>query len=213
MKKLNRLFLLLFASLLLVVSACSAEEVSDPVKDKQDIGTLIKAFYKINPKTYRFGSFPGTGYSVKKYDELANKFFVVSLFPRESGTKLNPLGRLLLPPQFPIDEGEENFQLKVEAKELPKVKIEAPELDGQRGKVVTKLSDGSLVQFFLQKRPEGWRIYKVRTFTSAPKNLYFLPGLKALEDAYDGDMDEYPSTPNSPSFRTSNQASVTLSPW
>jgi hypothetical protein len=212
MKKLIHIFFLWSASLLLV-STSIAQEASTPAKDKQEIISLIKALYKIKPEVYYFAEFPGSGHSVKQHDELASKFFSISLFSRKTATKANPKGMIRLPPQFPNEDDPNNLIAENRNEPLPKIKVEVPELDNQRGKVVVKISDGSLVQLFLQKLPEGWRIYKARTFTHVPKDLYYLIGQENEREAYDGTMREYPDTPEAPRFESSDKPSLKLSPW
>lgn len=208
MKKLCTVFFLWFASLLLAVSACSAQEATDPVKEKQKIVSLIKALYEIKPDTYFFAEFPKKGHSVKDHDELASKFFLISQFTRNPASKAIPIGKLQLPSLFPLEDDPNNLIAENRNEPLPKVKVGVPELDGQRGKVVAKISDGSLIQFFLQKRPEGWRIYKVRTFSTDPGNLYFL-GSNQGANGFFGYMVEYPSMQ---AFSQDN-VDMKLSPW
>jgi hypothetical protein len=216
MKKLSHLFFLWLASLLFVASACSAQDVTDPVKDKQEIVSLIKTLYKIKPEIYYFATFPNGKYSEDKLSELAEKYFINDLNSKRNAKtkKIDPKGTVQLPNLYPLEEDPGNLRADYRNEPLPKVKIETPELDGQRGKVLVKLSDGSLVQFFLQKRPEGWRIYKVRTFTYAPKNIYLLIGEEENErESYRGSMHEYPDTPEAPHFDSSDKPSLKLSPW
>lgn len=210
MKKLCNVFFLWFASLLLAVSACSAQEVTDPIKEKQEIVSLIKALYKIKPEIYYFATFPNGKYSEDKLSELASKYFVNDLSARRNAKskKIDPKGTVELPTLYPLEEDPNNLKADYRNEPLPKVKIETPELDGQRGKVVAKISDGSLVQFFLQKRPEGWRIYKVRTFSTDPGNLYFL-GSNRGANGFFGYMVEYPSMQ---AFSQDN-VDMKLSPW
>lgn len=64
-------------------------------------------------------------------------------------------------PKFP-DPNE--LMAENRSEPLPKIKVLTPEIDNDRAKVLVKISDGSMCDYFLKKLPQGWRIYKIRSF-------------------------------------------------
>lgn len=203
-KRLGWIFVALFA-----VTACNAQEAAGSEADKQDVVALIKNIYKIKPEVYYFGQFSKLKFDENRQINLLKNYYVNDIFiKRLSSGKIDPTGQLFIPNIYPKEEDPNYLMAENRDQALPTVKVGVPEFDGQRAKLVAKISDGSLVHFFLNKRAEGWRIYKVRTFSREPANLYFLESNK-LADGYFGYMVEYPS---GQSFSEYNVA-MKLSPW
>jgi hypothetical protein len=202
---LSCLFFVLFA-----ITGCNAQEAAGSEKDKQDVVALIKNLYKIKPEIYYFAEFPKIGHSREKQAELLKKFFENDLMVRRNSDtgKIDPQGNLNLPNLYPYETEPNDLMAENRSEPLPTVRVGTPEFDGQRAKLVAKIAGGSLVHFFLNKRSEGWRIYKARTFSREPANLYFLESNK-LADGYFGYMVEYP---RGQSFSEDNVA-MKLSPW
>ena len=108
-----------------------------------------------------------------------------------------------IPLRYPKFPGPNELMAENRSEPLPKIRIQTPHIDNDRAKVLVKISDGSLCQYFLRKLPQGWRIYKVRSFENPPNNLYLM---KHDEDH----MEEYPSNVQ---FLSSNKLDMKLSEW
>jgi len=214
MKKLSGIFFLFVTTLLMVATACSAQVAIDPIKDRQDVINLVKDLYKIKPTIYYSANFGGLKFDIKKQEDILRSFYLDNFFvKRNSSGRIDPKGEIIFPDLYPVAHDPNEDIQDLQNRIFPKLKIESPEFNNHQAKLIVKISDGSLVQFFLQKRPEGWRIYKARTFTHALKDLYYLVGQENEREAYGGTMREYPDTPEAPHFDSSDKPSLKLSPW
>lgn len=153
--------------------------------DQQIIIKSIQTMYKIKPKSFEFGEVDGKGYSMEKEGEMLSRFFDKQILKKRKGGISKIDNEYEVPLRYPKFEDVSSLA-EINSPIIPKVKVGTPIIgEGERAKVIVNLSDGSLCQYFLKKLPQGWRIYKVRSFYSARANLYFLSG--------QGIMIEYPS--------------------
>ena len=173
------------------------------IAEQKNVIKLIMELYKVKPESFEAGEFDGQGYSTKKHGAMLALFFDDKILKKgKKRSSLNNDFEYVLPLRYPKFPDPNELLAENRSEPLPKIRILTPEIDNDRAKVLVKISDDSLCHYFLRKLPQGWRIYKVRSFDSPPNNLYFLK--------HDIDrMDEYPSG----QFLPSNKEDMKLSEW
>ncbi|MDO8650691.1 MAG: hypothetical protein Q7R66_00675 [Undibacterium sp.] len=153
--------------------------------EQKDVIKLIKELYKVKPESFEAGEFDGQGYSMKKQGEMLARFFYKQSIKKRKDDITKKDNGYEVPFRYPqIPEPGDVLEVNSSGS-LPHIKILTPEIDNDRAKAVVKINDNSLCHYFLKKLPEGWRIYKIRSFSYPPNNLYFL--------SHEDHMEEYPS--------------------
>jgi hypothetical protein len=151
-----------------------AEVLSSFSQDQQELIKLIQKFYAIPTATYLGAEF-NNEFKPKKHCPFMENFIVKeSLFKR-------PKGNCFPPNRYPtIDEGEY-------LPDYPTPQIQIPVVKGSLAEVLVLFkNDSGRVRFYMKKTPDGWRIYKSRSDTSAdiPENTQNPDDMRALMFTY-----------------------------
>ena len=160
--------------------------------DQKDVIALMQSLYKIPPETFDFAEFDYDfkrfkgNFSKSRHNELLFQYFDRKILVRSTPVTSSKSESYEVPLRYPRFPEPNELMAENRSGPLPKIKVLTPEIDNDRAKVLVKISDGSICHYFLKKLPQGWRIYKVRSFLNPPNNLYLMK-----QDA--GHMVEYPS--------------------
>jgi len=173
MKIVLRLFFYGFICLSLT---SNAEVSSSFSQDQQELIKLIQQFYAIPTTTYL-----GAEFNNKHHPELhcplLSKFLAKeALFKLESGACFQPI-------RYPTMNDEDAFL----SSDYPVPKIKIPVVKGSLAEVLVLFkNDSGRVRFYMKKTPDGWRIYKSRSDTSAdiPENSQNPDDMRALMFTY-----------------------------
>jgi hypothetical protein len=153
-----------------------AEVASSFSQDQQDVIKFIQKLYSIPTDTYLFSEF-NNKFKPKKHCQFMEGFIVKeSLFKRSQG-------HCFVPIRYPTISDED----AILSSDYPIPKIQIPVVKNSLSEVLVLFkNDPGRVRFYLKKTPDGWRIYKSRSDTSAdiPEDTKNPDDMRALVFTY-----------------------------
>ncbi|ADQ85505.1 hypothetical protein [Methylovorus sp. MP688] len=162
---------------LLCLSLTSNAAVSSSFsQDQQELIKLIQQFYAIPTTTYLFANF-NNKYHPELHCPFLSKFLAKeALVKRKDGVCFQPI-------RYPTMDGED----AILSSDYPIPKIQTPVVKGSLAEVLVLFkNDPGRVRFYLKNTPDGWRIHKSRSDTSAdiPENTQNPDDMRALMFTY-----------------------------
>jgi hypothetical protein len=129
-------------------------------EDQQSARALIVKLYSIDTDKLINANFGGK-YIPERHCQLVSEFLAKEIILKDNQ------GFCLTPDIYPT-AGPEDYSKETSFNPLPKPIIKMPVVNDNLAEVLVLFkNDPSRVRFYMKKTPDGWRIYKSRSDTSA----------------------------------------------